>query len=161
MGCGSWEENNVLYLQVATAMLLFVLSGPVKALTYLLTHAAVGLTMGSLWRLQASWTVSIFWCTIARATGAIGYVLTSSFLIRENILALITVNIHASLSYVFAAIGINTIPSMNFIYTLFGTLVVINSLFSVFLLHLLHSVFLTRLGMRHLLRVPAWFDRAL
>ncbi|CAN0929873.1 hypothetical protein LINGRAHAP2_LOCUS37315 [Linum grandiflorum] len=127
----------------------------------MLTHAAVGLTMGSLWRLQASWTVSIFWCTIARATGAIGYVLTSSFLIRENILALITVNIHASLSYVFAAIGINTIPSMNFIYTLFGTLVVINSLFSVFLLHLLHSVFLTRLGMRHLLRVPAWFDRAL
>ncbi|CAI0458755.1 unnamed protein product [Linum tenue] len=35
---------------VATAMLLFVLSGPVKALTYLLTHGILGLTMGSLWR---------------------------------------------------------------------------------------------------------------
>ncbi|CAL1392397.1 unnamed protein product [Linum trigynum] len=146
---------------VATAMLLFVLSGPVKALTYLLTHGILGLTMGSLWSLQANWTVSIFVCTIARATGAMGYVFTSSFLIRENILALITVNIHASLSYVFAATGINTIPSMNFIYTLFGILVLINSGFFVFLLHLLYSVFLTRLGMRSLLRLPAWLDRAL
>ncbi|CAL1408407.1 unnamed protein product [Linum trigynum] len=146
---------------VATAMLLFVLSGPVKALTYLLTHGIIGLTMGSLWRLQANWTVSIFLCTIARATGAMGYVFTSSFLIRENILALITVNIHASLSYVFAATGINTIPSMNFIYTLFGILVLINSGFFVFLLHLLYSVFLTRLGMRTLLRLPTWLDKGL
>ncbi|CAN1137738.1 hypothetical protein LINPERHAP1_LOCUS35718 [Linum perenne] len=185
---------------VATAMLLFVLSGPVKALTYLLTHGIVGLTMGYLWSIfqvtskldsfhflvhdsRVSLPSSsfipfpIFWAMSclsaqkslnrhfcydlqARATGSMGYVLTSSFLIRENILALITVNIHASLSYVFASIGINTIPSMNFIYTLFGTLVVINSGFFVFLLHLLHSMFLTRLGMRHMLRLPAWVDRA-
>ncbi|MBA0727048.1 hypothetical protein Golax_002830, partial [Gossypium laxum] len=78
---------------VATVLLLFVLSGPVKAINYL-----------------------------ARAIGLVGYVLTTSFLIRENILALITINIHASLSYIFAAVGINLIPSMNFIYTLFGIL---------------------------------------
>uniref|UniRef100_A0A803QQK7 Transmembrane protein n=1 Tax=Cannabis sativa TaxID=3483 RepID=A0A803QQK7_CANSA len=35
---------------VATTMLLLVLSGPVKALTYLLKHGLVGLTMGALWR---------------------------------------------------------------------------------------------------------------
>ncbi|KAH8500897.1 hypothetical protein H0E87_015932 [Populus deltoides] len=49
---------------VATAMLLFVLSGPVKALTYLLTHGLVGFTMGSLWRMGANWGLSIFLCTI-------------------------------------------------------------------------------------------------
>ncbi|XP_042979047.1 uncharacterized protein LOC122309586 isoform X2 [Carya illinoinensis] len=37
---------------VATAMLLLVLSGPVKALTYLLKHGIVGLTMGALWRFE-------------------------------------------------------------------------------------------------------------
>ncbi|KAJ4844812.1 hypothetical protein Tsubulata_033474 [Turnera subulata] len=129
---------------VATAMLLFVLSGPVKALTYLvsnilttfatpllvysmslvsLTHGLVGFTMGSLWRMRANWSLSVFLCTIARATGAVGYVLTSSFLIRENILALITVNIHASLTYIFTAAGINIVPSMNAIYILFSILV--------------------------------------
>ncbi|XWS64121.1 hypothetical protein CRYUN_Cryun06bG0159600 [Craigia yunnanensis] len=49
---------------VATVMLLFVLSGPVKALNYLLTHGILGFTMGALWRLGADWSVSIFLCTI-------------------------------------------------------------------------------------------------
>ncbi|XP_062111247.1 uncharacterized protein LOC133822821 isoform X2 [Humulus lupulus] len=49
---------------VATTMLLLVLSGPVKALTYLLKHGLVGLTMGALWRSGADWKLSIFLCTI-------------------------------------------------------------------------------------------------
>ncbi|XP_044488122.1 uncharacterized protein LOC123212936 isoform X3 [Mangifera indica] len=53
---------------VATAMLLLVLSGPVKALAYLLTHGLLGFTMGSLWRMGTNWGLSIFLCTIARST---------------------------------------------------------------------------------------------
>ncbi|KAJ0094774.1 hypothetical protein Patl1_16572 [Pistacia atlantica] len=76
---------------VATAMLLLVLSGPVKALAYLLlvllkirglfiiideldimvvnfllplTHGLLGFTMGSLWRRGTNWGLSIFLCTI-------------------------------------------------------------------------------------------------
>ncbi|KAF5727780.1 hypothetical protein HS088_TW22G01477 [Tripterygium wilfordii] len=146
---------------VATAMLLFVLSGPVKALIYLLTHGLTGLTLGSLWRLGADWRVSIVLCTIVRAMGAVGYVLTTSFLISENILALITINIHASLTLIFAATGINIVPSMNIIYAIFGTLVLLNCGFFVFLLHLLYSVFLTRLGMRGSLSLPNWLEKAL
>ncbi|PIA63395.1 hypothetical protein AQUCO_00201022v1 [Aquilegia coerulea] len=114
---------------VATAMLLLTLSGPVKASTYLLMHGLVGLAMGSLWRLGTNWGLSIAVCTVVRALGAIGYVVISSFLIRENILALITINIHASLTYLLTAIGVNTVPSMNAIYTIFGTLVFSNHIF--------------------------------
>lgn len=146
---------------VATVLLLFVLSGPVKAINYLLTHGILGLVMGALWRSGADWTVTIPLCTLARAIGLVGYVLTTSFLIRENILALITINIHASLSYIFAAVGINLIPSMNFIYTLFGILVLLNSASFVFLLHLLYSLFLTRMGMKTSLRLPRWFKKAI
>ncbi|XP_031273647.1 uncharacterized protein LOC116132115 isoform X1 [Pistacia vera] len=146
---------------VATAMLLLVLSGPVKALAYLLTHGLLGFTMGSLWRRGTNWGLSIFLCTIARSTGAMGYIMTSSFLIRENILALITINIHASLTFIFSATGVNIIPSMNVIYAIFGTLVLLNSGFFVFLLHLLYTVFLTRLGMRPSLRLPGWLEKAL
>ncbi|KAL5761532.1 hypothetical protein ACOSP7_017796 [Xanthoceras sorbifolium] len=146
---------------VATAMLLLVLSGPVKALVYVLTHGILGFTMGSLWRLGANWGLSIFLCTMARTAGAMGYILTSSFLIRENILALITINIHASLTFIFTATGINIIPSMNVIYAIFGTLLLLNSGFFVFLLHLLYSVFLTRLGMKASLRLPGWLEKAL
>ncbi|XP_027361506.1 uncharacterized protein LOC113869400 [Abrus precatorius] len=146
---------------VATTILLLVLSGPFKALTYLLKHGIVGFTMGALWRLEASWNLSIFLCTIVRSLGAVGFVLISSFLIRENILALITINIHASLTFVLAASGVNAIPSMNAIYTLFGILVLLNSGCFMFLLHLLYSVFLTRMGMKSSLRLPRWLERAI
>ncbi|KAK7275101.1 hypothetical protein RIF29_16208 [Crotalaria pallida] len=146
---------------VATTILLFVLSGPVKALTYLLKHGIVGYTMGTLWRSGASWNLSIFLCTIVRSLGAVGFVLISSFLIRENILALITINIHASLTFVLTASGVNSIPSMNLIYSLFGTLVLLNSGCFMFLLHLLYSVFLTRMGLKSSLRLPRWLERNL
>ncbi|XP_052200311.1 uncharacterized protein LOC127806823 isoform X1 [Diospyros lotus] len=146
---------------VATAMLLLVLSGPVKALTYLLMHGLVGFTMGMLWRSRANWGLSVFLCACVRALGAVGYVLISSFLIRENILALITVNIHASLTYIITGVGINTIPSMNLIYTIFGTLVMLNCGFFVFLLHILYAVFFTRLGMKASLTLPRWLEKAI
>ncbi|EEC73053.1 hypothetical protein OsI_07007 [Oryza sativa Indica Group] len=146
---------------VATVLLLFTLSGPVKASTYLLMHGVVGLAMGTMWRLETNWIVSIILCSITRALGACGYVLLSSFLIRENILGLITVNIHASLTYILAAAGVNTIPSMDAIYVLFGTLLLLNCGFFIFLLHIMYTIFLTKLGIKPSLRPPRWLDKAI
>ncbi|XP_042484397.1 uncharacterized protein LOC122064700 [Macadamia integrifolia] len=146
---------------VATAVLLLTLSGPVKALTYLLMHGLVGLALGTLWRLGVNWSLSIIFCSLVRAMGAMGYVLISSFLIRENILALITINIHASLTYILTAIAVNTIPSMDVIYTIFGTLLLLNCGFFVFLLHILYAVFLSRLGMKSSLALPKWLEKAI
>ncbi|KAK9191495.1 hypothetical protein WN943_020107 [Citrus x changshan-huyou] len=142
--------SNSLSIEVATAMLLLVLSGPVKALAYLLTHGVLGFSMGSLWRLGVDWGLSIFLCTIV--------VFASFFLDFFNH---ITINIHASLTFIFSAAGVNIVPSMNVIYVIFGTLVLLNSGFFVFLLHLLYSVFLTRLGMKASLRLPRWLEMAL
>lgn len=146
---------------VATVLLLFTLSGPVKASTYLLVHGVVGLAMGTMWRLDTNWIISIILCSIIRAVGACGYVLVSSFLIRENILQLITVNIHASLTYILAAAGVNAIPSMNAIYVIFGTLLLLNCGFFVFILHIIYAIFLTKLGIKPSLRLPRWLDRAI
>lgn len=161
-------QNGVVYretLRLVECSMFAAVTGLVyflsNSLAIELTHGILGLVMGALWRSGADWTVTIPLCTLARAIGLVGYVLTTSFLIRENILALITINIHASLSYIFAAVGINLIPSMNFIYTLFGILVLLNSASFVFLLHLLYSLFLTRMGMKTSLRLPRWFKKAI
>ncbi|KAF8407884.1 hypothetical protein HHK36_007022 [Tetracentron sinense] len=134
---------------VATTMLLLVLSGPVKASTYLVSM--LGTSSDLLDIIFFFGMVTFFpayawisWCNhgffvevggklgsfdllvhirSVRAIGAMGYVLISSFLIRENILAVITINIHASLTYLLTAIGVNTIPSMDAIYAIFGTVV--------------------------------------
>ncbi|XP_052200312.1 uncharacterized protein LOC127806823 isoform X2 [Diospyros lotus] len=115
---------------VATAMLLLVLSGPVKALTYLVK--------GKL----GSFSLLVRMCSSFRCRG-------------------ITVNIHASLTYIITGVGINTIPSMNLIYTIFGTLVMLNCGFFVFLLHILYAVFFTRLGMKASLTLPRWLEKAI
>ncbi|PWA85104.1 hypothetical protein CTI12_AA153550 [Artemisia annua] len=146
---------------VATAVLLLVLAGPIKAITYLLMHGFLGLAMGSLWRSKASWGVSVFVSALVRAVGAVGYVIMYSFLIRENILALITINIHASATFILSSFGFLAIPSMNVIYAIFGTLVLLNCSFFVFLLHLLYALFFTRLGMKASLRLPNWFAKAI
>ncbi|XP_063938913.1 uncharacterized protein LOC108197759 isoform X2 [Daucus carota subsp. sativus] len=70
---------------VATAILLLVLAGPIKALTYLLMYGLLGLTMGSLWRSKASWGLSVGLSAMARALGSSAYVVMLSFLIRENL----------------------------------------------------------------------------
>ncbi|XP_059593797.1 uncharacterized protein LOC100256033 isoform X2 [Vitis vinifera] len=73
----------------------------------------------------------------------------------------ITLNVHASITYMFTAIGVNTIPSMDLIYALFGTLLLLNSGFFVFLLHILYAVFLSRLGMKASLTMPRWLEKAI
>ncbi|CAL9042557.1 unnamed protein product [Musa banksii] len=146
---------------VATTMLLLTLSGPVKASTYMLMHGVVGLAIGTLWRLRFNWVTSIALCTLVRALGAVGYVLLSSFLIRENILALITINIHASLTYILTSVGVNTIPSMNAIYLIFGSLLLLNCGFFVLLLHILYAIFLAKLGLKASLTLPAWLENAI
>ncbi|KAI4381409.1 hypothetical protein MLD38_007480 [Melastoma candidum] len=139
---------------VATAVLLLVLSGPLKALTYLLMHGILGFSMGTLWSLNPT-SFSV------RALCAIGYVLISSFLIRENILDLITINLHALLTYLFASLGVNSILPMGVIYAIFGFVLLLNSIFLVFLLHLLYSIILSRLGMKSSLKLPTWLEKAL
>lgn len=141
---------------VATAMLLLVLSGPLKAASYLLMHGFVGLAMGALWRSEISWGVSVLVCTLVRSFGAMGFVFLSSWLIRDNLLALITINAHASVSFMLAAMGINVVPSMGSIYFIFGTLVLLNCGSFVFLLHVLYAIFLRRLGLNSSLIFPGW-----
>ncbi|PKA57545.1 hypothetical protein AXF42_Ash020089 [Apostasia shenzhenica] len=146
---------------IATTMLLFTLSGPVKACTYLLMHGLVGLAMGSLWRLRVNWGLSLALCTLVRVFGVVGYVLLTSFLIRENILNLITINVHVSLSYVLTAIGVNIIPSMGAVYAIFGFLLLLNCGFFVLLLHILYTVLLAKLGMKACLALPSWLEKAI
>lgn len=141
---------------IATGMLLLVLSGPLKAATYLLMHGFLGLTMGALWRSKMSWGTSLMICTLVRSMGAMGFVFLTSWLIRENLLVLITINAHASISLLLATMGISFVPSMGNIYFIFGTLVLLNCGSFVLILHVLYAIFLRRLKLSSSLVFPAW-----
>uniref|UniRef100_A0A453NE96 Uncharacterized protein n=7 Tax=Triticinae TaxID=1648030 RepID=A0A453NE96_AEGTS len=49
---------------------------------------------------------------------------------------------------------------MDAIYVIFGTLVLLNSGFFVFILHIIYTIFLTKLGIKPSLRLPRWLGKA-
>ncbi|CAI5500858.1 unnamed protein product [Closterium sp. Naga37s-1] len=118
-----WGATAGLRTAISAAFLLLVLAGPIKAITFLLLHGFLGSTLGLCWGLGLSWPISILACTFVRAAGAVSFVLLSSWLIRENILKLILMNVQASLSHVFAGISASLVPSFSLITVIFTTLV--------------------------------------
>ncbi|CAM6127848.1 unnamed protein product [Calypogeia fissa] len=155
-----WGASAGRKTMIATALLLLVLSGPLRSASYLLMHGFVGLAIGALWRWHVNWLASLLICTVVRCFGALGFVLLSSWLLRENLLALITINAYASVTYMLAALGINFIPTMMLIYFVFGGLLFLNCGSFVFLLHVLYVIFLKRLGIETKIAVPGWIARA-
>ncbi|CAI5487399.1 unnamed protein product, partial [Closterium sp. Naga37s-1] len=146
---------------VSAAFLLLVLAGPIKAITFLLLHGFLGSTLGLCWGLGLSWPISILACTFVRAAGAVSFVLLSSWLIRENILKLILMNVQASLSHVFAGISASLVPSFSLITVIFTTLLLFNSASFALLLHILYTLFLRRLGIATPTQLPNWMERSL
>ncbi|CAI0552707.1 unnamed protein product, partial [Linum tenue] len=122
---------------VATAMLLFVLSGPVKALTYL---AAPNTSFEQACYCSAESMKEKFVVSDCYSSGNWR---------------------HGVCLYVLVLNTRKHTCSGDWRWPSAAAAVLINSGFFVFLLHLLYSVFLTRLGMRTLLRLPRWLDKAL
>ncbi|XP_050373603.1 uncharacterized protein LOC126791228 isoform X2 [Argentina anserina] len=162
MGRCSWKENYGSNDYAIAGLVWSAESLDLSDISLVqLKHGLVGFTMGSFWRSGANWTVSVLLCATVRALGSVVYVLITSFLIRENLFALITMNLHAALTFIFTAAGIYTVPSMEAIYAIFSILVYINNGCFTFLLHILYAAFLSRLGMKASLTLPRWLEKAI
>ncbi|KAL6538865.1 hypothetical protein OROMI_025191 [Orobanche minor] len=149
---------------VATAVLLFVLSGPVKAITYLLWHGLLGFSMGTLWRVKDKLgylSLLVLNCINVRAFGGLCNLVIASYLMGENIPALITISMHAVVTNILSGIGVIAVPSMNSIYFIFGFLLMLDCGVSVFFLHLLYAVFFKSFGMKASLRLPKWLEASI
>ncbi|GJP57221.1 hypothetical protein CLOM_g16250, partial [Closterium sp. NIES-68] len=156
-----WGAMAGLHTAMSAAFLLLVLAGPIKAISFLLLHGFLGSTLGLCWGLGLSWPISILACTFVRAAGAVSFVLLSSWLIRENILKLILMNVQASLSHVFAGISASLVPSFSLITAIFTSLLLFNSATFALLLHILYTLFLRRLGIATPTQLPNWMERSL
>eukprot|EP00850_Spirogloea_muscicola_P006623 SM000031S11632 [mRNA] locus=s31:846315:848813:+ [translate_table: standard] len=154
-----WGAARGRKTMVATAVLLLVLAGPVKALSYMLMHGSVGLALGSFWRWRVNWWLSIIGCAMVRCSGAVGFVLLTSWLLRQNLFKLIMLSAHASISQMLSAVGSSAMPSMAFIYGSATVLVTLNCAAFAFGLHVLYAMFLPQLGLAVAPNMPAWTQR--
>eukprot|EP00877_Chromochloris_zofingiensis_P005383 jgi/Chrzof1/14846/Cz09g18080.t1 len=133
---------------LATAFLLSVLLGPLRSITYVLVHGILAACLGTLWRYQSSWGISIFLGAVIRMSGQLGYLLLSSVTMNENLFAVILSNVHGLLDQVSAAMGVSGAPSTLAIKCMIFALLLVNGLCYVFLLHVVYWFILTGMGFK-------------
>ena len=71
--------------------------GPVKAASYVMMHGLPGAGLGIAWAARWPWGVSIAAVTAARSAGMVGYLSLTSWMLNENLVALLVGNVHSLL----------------------------------------------------------------
>lgn len=129
----------------ATCFLLMLILGPFKAVTYLLMHGGQAVCLGSLWRLQANWSVSLTAGSLTRLLGFLGYLVLTSWALNENIYGLLLQNIYSFLDRIGGGAG-STSPVIvaGLVYLTF----VIESVIFNCLMHMLYIPLLQGMGFR-------------
>lgn len=85
-----------------------VLLGPVRALNYVLNHGMLACVLGTLWAVKASWWLSIPLGALVRIAAQMAYVSLSSFIMAENLFALMLNNATSLLDQISAGAPITT-----------------------------------------------------
>ncbi|GAX78946.1 hypothetical protein CEUSTIGMA_g6386.t1 [Chlamydomonas eustigma] len=130
----------------ATAFLLVVLLGPLRAVSYLLLHGLVAATLGTLWKLKVGWWTGIAISSLVRMVGQLSYLLLSSVTMNENFFWVILNSVYTMLDQISAAVGGAGAPSTTAVASLLFSLLLVNSTIYVFLLHVVYRLVLQGMG---------------
>jgi len=131
---------------IATALLIVVLLGPLRAVSYICLHGMLAATLGTLWRMQCSWWLGIVIGAGVRMTGQLTYLLLSSLTMNENLFAILLSNVYTMLDQISAAIGAAGAPAPLAVISMIFSLLLVNSLAYCFLLHVFYRIILQYMG---------------
>lgn len=129
----------------ATALLLLVLGGPLRAVSYTLLHGVVGLSLGAAWARGLPWAASVPLSAAARTCGILASLQCSSWLLREDLVRLALAQVGNSLDQLLANVGAGGAPAQGLLAAFLLGLLALNSLMYVTLLHTLYALVLRRL----------------
>ena len=158
---GRWGVRPALRSLGATLMLIGVLAGPVRALAFLAVHGAVGGALAWAFRRQLPWSASITAASLVRAIGIFFGVQVSSWLMGENLTALVIGQVHAMAEHMCSTLGFAQQPSVGVIALFLVVVVGVNSCCYVFLVHCLYTLILYRLGLKAVVTTPPKFLRSI
>jgi len=129
-------------VMLTTSLLLFIISGPLRSLNYLLLHGAMAYSLGIMWNKRCSWWITIPASAAVRSAGIFGSLALSSLILREDLMALLVMQMYGLLDQIAANIGASFMPSIEWIWAIAAFLVLINSLSYVVILHAVYTIVL-------------------
>lgn len=127
----------------ATCFLLLLLLGPVRAVTYLFMHGMVAVCLGAMWHWRAYWGVSLVFGSIIRLLGTLGYLAVTSWILNEDLFALLLANVYSLMDRIAGGSGT---PSPAFVAFGIASAFLISSILYVCVMHVVYIPLLQSMG---------------
>jgi uncharacterized protein YybS (DUF2232 family) len=130
---------------IVSGLLLLVLMGPTRSVTYLMPYGVMGVQLGACWNRRVSWLFSILLGTLIGSLGLFFRFWLTSVLVGEDVWVYVITQITAFANWVFSQLGILAEPSFVLIQILALGLILVNNLVYLFAVHLVALILLDRL----------------
>ncbi len=150
-----WGNRASWMTALVSGLLLTVLMGPARSIVFVIPYGIMGVQLGALWKRNANWLLSMFMGTIIGTFGFFFRFWLFSLLLGEDLWLYVINQITGLADWIFIKLGLLAQPSLWFIELLAFGLIVINSLFYIFAVHLVALLILDRLG-NPIPRPPEW-----
>ncbi|NJP10723.1 MAG: DUF2232 domain-containing protein [Leptolyngbyaceae cyanobacterium RU_5_1] len=150
-----WGNRAAWMGAVVSGLLLSVLMGPPRSLLYVMPFGVMGVMLGMLWRRKATWAVSVAIGAILGAFGFFFRVWLVSLLLDDDLWLYATTQVTELTEWIFVKLNILVQPSLPFIQAMIVTMVILNNIVYLFVVHLVAWFLFDRLG-NPIPRPPKW-----
>ncbi len=150
-----WGNRASWMTALVSGLLITILMGPARSIVFVIPYGIMGVQLGALWHRNANWNLSLFMGTILGTFGFFFRIWLFSLLLGEDLWQYVINQMTVFADLLFIKLGILAEPSFGLISLLAFILVVINSLFYIFAVHLVALLILDRLG-NPIPRPPEW-----
>ena len=127
---------------IVTSMLLFLISGPMRAVHYFCLHGAMAYALSWAWWNRCSWWVSVPLSAAVRSLGIFASLTFTSLVLRENVMQLMVTQMMGLLDQIAANIGMSWMPTLGWVWGMALFFVLLNSLSYVVILHAVFTILL-------------------
>ncbi|WP_460204433.1 DUF2232 domain-containing protein [Scytonema sp. NUACC21] len=150
-----WGSRAAWMAAITSGLLLSVLMGPVRSLLFVMPFAFMGVLLGATWNRHVPWIVSISLGALLGTLGIFFRVWLLSVLSNEDLWIYVINQVTDVIEWLFLRFGILATPSVLWIQVGAISLIVLNNLIYLFVVHLGAWLLLDRLG-NPIPRPPRW-----
>lgn len=144
---------------VVAFLLLFILLGPVRAVTYVLVYGLLSIALGISFKTGLPWAVSVPLGAVARLAGQWMYISVTSWVTNENLLELLISNAQTLLDNMSAWMGGASSSSFNGVFITLVSMLAVNAVFYTYMMTMLYTIILQSMGYTVLQPLPRFLAR--
>jgi uncharacterized protein YybS (DUF2232 family) len=144
-----WNPRTGMMALLVSGVLLSVLTGPTRAIPYVIPYALIGYWCARFWKQGSSWYHSMVWGTVISACGLMFQFALSSLLLGENLWTYLTIQMTTFTNWLIDGIlgrfGVYPVATVEMIQITVVGLILVNSVIYVFTIHLVAALVMEKL----------------